>query len=129
MHAKPKVFLVEDHADTRDLLTLLLELGGFAVEAVGSIAETLARFPTSGCDVLLADVGLPDGNGRGLVGALRAVGRSPYAIAMSGYGRPDDVVASLRAGFRHHLVKPVEADTLEALLGRAGDELVAAARP
>lgn len=129
MAAKPKVFLVEDHADTRDLLRVLLESSGFAVETAGTVSETLGRWEASGCGVLVADLALPDGSGRTLVKALRSAGRDPYAIALSGYGGPDDVLASLRAGFRHHLVKPIEVETLEVLLGRAGDELHRVAVP
>lgn len=117
-----KVFLVEDNADTRYLLTHLLSDAGYAVQSASTVQEALREFPSSGSDVLVSDVGLPDGSGRDLVRGLRAAGEHPYAIAMSGYGTTSDIRASLEAGFRHHLVKPVEVEVLERLLESAQAE-------
>lgn len=117
-----RIFVVENHEDTRYLLGLLLEQLGHTVLAVATMHEALHAVPAARCDVLISDVGLPDGNGWDL---LRRLGpdRPPYAIAMSGFGMRSDRQKSLAAGFRHHLLKPVEPNQLESLLDEATLEL------
>jgi CheY-like chemotaxis protein len=101
-----RILLVDDHSDTAEAFALLLEQRGLSVITANSVASALER-ASEGFDVLVADVGLPDGSGRDLARALAA--RGPLrAIAMSGYGSDADVEASQAAGFRAHLVKPVE---------------------
>ena len=84
----------------------------------------LAAIPGAECDVLISDVGLPDGNGWEL---LRRLGseRPRYAVAMSGFGMASDRERSLAAGYRHHLLKPVEPNQLEHLLDEAATEMAA----
>lgn len=123
MTSRPKVFIVEDNADARYLLVLLLEQAGYRTEAVSTCEQATEAFGASGSEILLSDVGLPDGSGRDLIRRLQAEGHHPYAIAMSGFGAPHDVAESLRAGFRRHLIKPVDADTLEQVLEAAVSEL------
>jgi CheY-like chemotaxis protein len=118
-----KVFLVEDNEDTRLVLAQLLEATGYEVHTAASVQAALREFPLSSSEVLLSDLGLPDGSGWDLLRALRQAGSSPYAIAMSGYGTLADVAASRDAGFRHHLVKPIELDVLERLLKEAREEI------
>ena len=117
-----RIFVVENHEDTRFLLCLLLEQLGHAVFS----APTLARRARAGarrarCDVLISDIGLPDGNGWELMTRL-GDDRPPYAIAMSGFGMASDRQRSLGVGYRHHLLKPVEPNQLEHLLDEAADE-------
>lgn len=116
---KPKVFLVEDNDDTRVLLAFLLRQGGYEVHTARTVQAALEEFPKSGSTVLISDVGLPDGSGCDLLRELRKRKSCRYAIAMSGYGTLSDIAASHAAGFRHHLVKPVEMQTLERLLQEA----------
>lgn len=118
-----KIFLVEDNADARFLLTCLLEGAGHEVRGAATTQAALRELAQWRCDVLVSDIGLPDGNGCELIQELRRRGDTPYGIAMSGFGTSDDVAASLAAGFRHHLVKPIEADALERLVQAARDEL------
>jgi hypothetical protein len=111
-----RILLVEDHQDTAEPLKLLLEQRGFEVRVADSIAAALVR-AAEGFDVLISDLGLPDGTGREL--AQRLAERGPLrAIALSGYGSDADVRASQQAGFRAHLVKPVEPHTLLRILAR-----------
>jgi CheY-like chemotaxis protein len=117
------VFLVEDNEDTRLVLAQLLEATGCEVHVAGSMQAALREFPLFSSAVLLSDLGLPDGDGWTLLRALRQDGWSPYAIAMSGFGTLADVAASRAAGFRHHLVKPVEWDALERLLDDVRQEI------
>lgn len=118
-----KVFLVEDNEDTRVVLAQLLRFDGYEVQTAGTMQAALHEFPLFGGEVLLSDLGLPDGDGWELLRALRQAGSSPYAIAMSGFGTLADVAASRQAGFRHHLVKPIELSTLEQLLQEARREV------
>jgi CheY-like chemotaxis protein len=64
-------------------------------------------------DLLLADLGLPDGSGLDLLQELRARGHSFPAIALSGYGQDQDVQQCRDAGFAAHLVKPVSMPRLD----------------
>ncbi len=117
-----RIFIVENHDDTRFLLGLLLEQLGHTVLSVATMQEALRTLPDAHCDVLISDVGLPDGNGWDLLKQLDA-GRPKYAIAMSGFGMSADRERSRMAGYRHHLLKPIEPNRLEALLGEAAREI------
>jgi two-component system CheB/CheR fusion protein len=116
-----RIFVVENHEDTRFLLCLLLEQLGHTVFSAPSLADALEAMPAARCDVLISDIGLPDGNGWDLMMRL-GDRRPPYAIAMSGFGMSSDRQRSLNVGYRHHLLKPVEPSQLERLLDEAADE-------
>jgi CheY-like chemotaxis protein len=116
-----RIFIVENHEDTRFLLGLLLEQLGHTVLSATTLAETLEALPDAECDVLISDIGLPDGNGWELMARLGA-DAPRYAVAMSGFGMVSDRQRSLAAGFRHHLLKPVEPNQLERLLDEAAGE-------
>jgi len=125
--ARPmRIFVVENHDDTRFLLQLLLEQLGHTVASATTLAEALEAIPAARADVLISDIGLPDGNGWELLTRLGAA-RPPYAIAMSGFGQLSDRQRSLGAGYRHHLLKPVEPNRLETLLDEAAGELATGA--
>ena len=117
-----RIFIVENHDDTRFLLGLLLEQLGHTVMSVATMQEALRTIPDASCDVLISDVGLPDGNGWEL---LRQLGsrRPQYAIAMSGFGMSSDRERSRSVGYRHHLLKPIEPNQLETLLAEATAEI------
>jgi len=117
-----RVFIVENHEDTRFLLGLLLEQLGHTVLSAATLQHALAALPEARCDVLISDIGLPDGNGWELLTKLGEQ-RPRYAIAMSGFGMSSDRQRSLNAGYRHHLLKPVEPNQLENLLDEAAREL------
>jgi CheY-like chemotaxis protein len=116
-----RIFVVENHEDTRFLLCLLLEQLGHTVFSAPSLAAALDELPPTHCEVLISDIGLPDGNGWDLMARLGDE-RPPYAIAMSGFGMSSDRQRSLGVGYRHHLLKPVEPNQLERLLDEAADE-------
>lgn len=114
--AKPHVLLVEDHADTAEALTILLENSGYRVIHAGSMADALAAaIQADGehdvFDLVLSDLGLPDGHGFELMRVLSRRHGIP-GIALSGYGMEEDIRGSLEAGFARHLTKPVEFQTL-----------------
>ena len=122
MKGRLRIFIVENHEDTRFLLGLLLEQLGHTVFSAATLKEGLAQIPAAECDVLISDVGLPDGNGWDLLKKL-GTQRPKYAIAMSGFGMSSDRDRSRVVGYRHHLLKPVEPNQLEALLGEAAAEI------
>ncbi|WP_075089122.1 ATP-binding protein [Verrucomicrobium spinosum] len=117
--AKPaglRILLVEDHEDTREVMRQLLQRRGHVVLVARSVATALAVLEDGEpVDLLISDLGLPDGSGLDLMKSIRA--RLPLrAIALSGYGMEDDHRRSREAGFQEHLVKPVNfSDLLKAI--------------
>jgi CheY-like chemotaxis protein len=119
-----RIFLVENHADTLKYYQMYLELEGHAVSHARTMRDALDAIPQSNCDVLISDVGLPDGTGWDLLETLRNrnLPHPSFAIAVSGYGRDEDKARSRAAGFRHHLLKPFNPEALDALLEEAARE-------
>jgi signal transduction histidine kinase len=113
------LMVVEDHPDTLGTLTRLLTRRGYIVRTAACIAECLEVAREYEFDVLISDIGLPDGRGTELLDHLFALqGRRPPAIAMSGFGMDDDVERSQQAGFSEHLTKPVEFSALQEAIAR-----------
>lgn len=108
--SRQHLLLVEDHADTAEILTMLLEEQGFTVVVADSIAGAL-KVKMEDIDLVISDIGLPDGTGTDLLRQLKNRRWVP-AIALSGYGMDSDVEDSLRAGFDYHLTKPVDFESL-----------------
>ena len=117
-----EIFVVEDHADTTSVLCSLLRDWGHDVRSATTVSAAQEALALRKSDVLLSDIGLPDGNGWQLIERLGPHAPS-YAIAISGYGMAADRQRSLSAGYRHHLVKPFEADALRSLLLAAAIEV------
>jgi CheY-like chemotaxis protein len=105
------ILLVEDHPDTVKVISYLLAESGHHVETAASVAAALERLEHRPVDLVISDIGLPDGSGLDL---MREVTERYHlrGIALSGYGSEDDVQRSLRAGFAAHLTKPVPMSTL-----------------
>jgi signal transduction histidine kinase len=114
---RPRVLLVEDDPDIATSLAILLGLQGYEVQTACTAGEALAA-DLEAVSVVVSDLGLPDLDGRTLLGRLKAK-RPIRAIALSGYGTESDIQASLNAGFQLHLVKPVEIATLVGAIERA----------
>jgi CheY-like chemotaxis protein len=112
-----KVLLVEDHEPTLAVMTRLLRGLGHWVRGADSVASATAAAAQDEFDLIISDLGLPDGTGLDLIRKLkeRYAGR---AIALTGYGMESDVEESLRAGFAEHLTKPVDFETLDAAIHR-----------
>lgn len=120
------VHVVENHPDTLKYLRIYLEALGHTVSVASTMAEALATIPGARADVLIADIGLPDGDGWELLRRLKGQGDPPgYAIAMSGFGLSEDRQKSHAAGYRHHLRKPFDPEILDRLLEEAIRERVA----
>jgi PAS domain S-box-containing protein len=114
-----RVLLVEDHVDTRDVMARLLQGLGCSVQVAGSVREAIQFGSSGGFDVLLCDLGLPDGSGLDVMRQLRATTRI-RGMALSGFGHENDVERSLAAGFEKHITKPINYLALqEAVLSLA----------
>jgi DNA-binding response OmpR family regulator len=119
-----RIFLVEDHEDTLHWLTLYLQQMGHNVRSAGTMADALTALPNANCDVLITDVGLPDGSGWDLLRQAKFT-RPVYAIAMTGFGMATDRLKSKAAGFRHHLLKPFKPAEIDAALEVAAKQVAA----
>ncbi len=110
-----RILIVEDHVDTNEALRLLLTMRGYDVLTALNVKSALALAETNVIDVLISDLGLPDGN----AGQTMDIVESRYAaigIALSGYGMEEDKERSRKFGFSYHLVKPVDVTRLDTIL-------------
>jgi two-component system CheB/CheR fusion protein len=114
-----RILLVEDHGDTADMIVEVLEGDGHHVETAGDVATALESALRARFDLLVSDLGLPDGSGLELMQELRARGNRLPGVAVSGYGHTHDIQRSRDAGFHSHLVKPVDPDRLLEAVDRA----------
>ena len=110
-----QIFIVENHGETLKWLTAYLELRGHEVTSANSMAEALSKLATARCDVLISDIGLPDGDGWQLLERAK-LPANVLCIAMSGYGMKSDALKSKEAGFAYHLLKPFEPVRLNGIL-------------
>ncbi len=113
-----RVLLVDDHLDTRITLEKLLTRAGYEVTPASSVADALEKAGAAPFDILVSDLGLPDGHGTDLMRAVREQYHLP-GIAFSGFGMEEDVRKSLEAGFSTHLTKPVDFKRLKEAMGQA----------
>jgi PAS domain S-box-containing protein len=112
--------VVDDEKDARELLKSALKHYGADVIAVSSAAEAynlITATPTQDRpDVMVADIGMPDEDGYSLISRLREweLARGAYipAVALTAYGRAEDRMRALKAGFQMHVAKPVDPDEL-----------------
>ncbi|WP_435011656.1 PAS domain S-box protein [Tundrisphaera lichenicola] len=113
-----EILLVEDNYDTNRALALLLENRGHQVTSAACIAEAREAATLSRFDMLLSDIGLPDGSGLDLMRELSAAPDPAViaGIAMSGFGSAEDIELSLKAGFFAHLTKPIAFGILESTI-------------
>jgi CheY-like chemotaxis protein len=113
-----RILVVDDNDDGRETMHELLSVLGhrveLAVDGLSGIAKALACKP----ELALIDIGLPGCDGYEVARAIReqANGDSPWLVAVTGYGQPDDKRRALEAGFDRHLVKPVSFESLRSLL-------------
>jgi nitrogen-specific signal transduction histidine kinase len=112
-----RILLVEDHEQTAKALRRLVTNLGFEVEWRSSVSDALDAASRDAFDLVLSDIGLPDGSGLELMRELRAR-HGLRGIALSGYGMEQDLASSAAAGFLEHLVKPISRDLLGAAIRR-----------
>jgi PAS domain S-box-containing protein len=122
------VLIAEDDEDSAAAVTAILRLHGCETQTAGTASECLritGEWPT---DVLICDVGLPDDDGYGLLRRLRDTpeGERIPAIALTAYTRPEDRAKALAAGFRAHLSKPFDPESLLREISNAVKDTTAA---
>ena len=108
-----RILFVEDHEDTARVLGRILRNAGFDINHAGTVAEARSLAASNRFDLLISDLGLPDGSGLELMKTLREA-QGMKGIALSGFGTDEDVAASAAAGFAAHLTKPVDWERLRA---------------
>lgn len=112
---KPRILLVEDHPDTAAMMAKILRRLGHHVTTADGVASALQVAASERFDVVVSDIGLPDGSGLDLMRQLLA--RHPVkGIALSGFGMEQDILRSRDAGFLEHLVKPIDIEQLKKTL-------------
>jgi PAS domain S-box-containing protein len=114
------LLIIEDDADTLEMLRATLESHGFRVTAYDSAEETLRVAPESSVDLIISDIGMPAMDGFELIQRLRQLDRyeTVPAIALSGYASHKDAKTALASGFNAHVSKPVEPSELVAIVNR-----------
>jgi signal transduction histidine kinase/PAS domain-containing protein len=103
-----RVLVVEDDPDGRDLVELALMREGAAVKTAGNARAALDEIEGASFDVVLSDIGLPERDGYWLATEIKRVRPQLAVIALTAFGRPEDVTRALDAGFAAHLTKPVD---------------------
>jgi len=106
-----RILLVEDHQDSADVLSQLLQLQGYDVNVACSVEEAVSVADLGTFDLLISDIRLPDGSGLDLLRRLRS-NRPIRGIAISGFGTEEDRRRSRDAGYETHLIKPVDFNVL-----------------
>ncbi len=123
-----RLLVVEDHIDTANTLLRLLTRYGYKVQSADCVATALEVAREHPFDVIVTDIGLPDGNGVELFQQIRAEHHDTplRGIALSGFGTEEDVARSKAAGFDDHLTKPVDFSQLHQRLAEIGHDMAAA---
>jgi CheY-like chemotaxis protein len=113
-----RILLVEDHPDTAAALSQLLGAMGHRATVACCVAEALAAAARDHFDLVVSDIGLPDGDGHQL---MRELSQRYHlsGVAVSGYGMEEDRRRSLSAGFRFHLTKPISLSQLQIAIEQA----------
>jgi signal transduction histidine kinase/response regulator RpfG family c-di-GMP phosphodiesterase len=110
-----RILLVDDEADTRELIAAVLTQCGAEVMSVGSAAEALTTLQVWMADLIISDIGMPEEDGYSLIRKVRQLGDEYSrirAVALTAYAGIEDQTRALSAGFQMHIAKPVEPDEL-----------------
>ena len=110
-----KILVVEDHGDTSRLMARLLQGHGHDVHVAEGVNTALAVAQRELIDLLISDIGLPDGTGHDLMKQIQAI-RPTKGIALSGYSSHEDIRQAKDAGFAAHVTKPVDFVKLQRLI-------------
>ncbi|MGQ4646814.1 PAS domain S-box protein [Lyngbya aestuarii] len=115
-----RILVVDDQAEARELLSLILEQYGAQVKTVANASDALVTLQQLKPDVLVSDIGMPGEDGYALIKRVRALspeqgGKIP-AVALTAYARPEDCTAAILAGFHLHVSKPVDPHQLAVVV-------------
>jgi signal transduction histidine kinase/CheY-like chemotaxis protein len=112
-----KILLVDDHEDTCTGMRMILERRGYRVKTAHDVKSALELATNYPFELLISDLGLPDGTGFDLMKELRRTrGNTIRGVALSGFGMESDIERSMEAGFEEHLIKPVNLERLGEIL-------------
>jgi CheY-like chemotaxis protein len=112
-----RILIVEDHSDTLEALSRLLNHFGHEISTADDARTALAMINSNEFDVVLCDIALPDGNGYDVIAAAKR--KWPVkAVALSAFAAGDDIERGRKAGFDFHLAKPVDFHELRSVLGQ-----------
>jgi PAS domain S-box-containing protein len=114
-----RILLVDDHPDTLQTMAKLLRKWGYTVTTAMSVRGALEQASRESFDLIISDVGLPDGSGLDIMRQVKEL-YGLRGIALSGYGTDEDIRQSQAAGFEEHLVKPVCFEVLRLTVQRIG---------
>jgi CheY-like chemotaxis protein len=111
-----RVLVVDDHADGRELVSMVLQRCGAHTRTAASAAEALEHLAQAPVDVLVTDLGMPGADGYDLLRRLRALpgGGAVRAVALTAFAAPDERDRALAAGFQMHIAKPIDPRVLTA---------------
>ena len=112
-----RILAVEDEPTTLRLLARLLSGLGHRVATADSVASAIGAAEAEAFDLVISDLGLPDGSGLDLIRRVVALRGPVPAIALTGYGMDEDIRASRLAGYAAHLTKPIDFARLEVIIG------------
>jgi two-component system CheB/CheR fusion protein len=117
-----RILMVDDHEDTSRAMKRLLEQVGYEVHTKHTVREALDAANATRYDLLISDIGLPDGSGVDLIRQLRHHANDIRAVALSGFGMDEDIRRSKEAGFHDHLTKPVNFTRLQEVISELTGE-------
>jgi PAS domain S-box-containing protein len=122
-HQKVRILVVDDDPDTVKMLASMLTADGHHLGVAHNLKEAvdLIREPW---DIVVSDLGLPDGSGLDVARRFRRVSSKPRLIALSGYGSDGDLKASREAGFELHIVKPIDLAQLRRLIDHVAANVI-----
>lgn len=112
-----RILVVEDHRETLQALSRLLGYFGHEISLAEGARSALEVIDSKEFDVVLCDIALPDGSGYDLIAAAKRK-RPVKAVALTGFGAPEDIERGKEAGFDFHLTKPVDFHELRTVLGQ-----------
>jgi len=115
-----RILVVEDHHDTLEVTRRILAIQNHEITTATTLSDAVRLCIKGKFDLVICDIGLPDGDGWELAKVARKCGCP--AIAVTGYGMPSDIEKSKSAGFAEHLVKPFGIDDLSAAIARVVPE-------
>ena len=110
------ILVVEDHQETGRVLSMLLTHSGHSAIVARSYVEALRLLVRTPVDILLCDLGLPDGDGLDLVGKAKTLRPRIRTIALTARDAPGDRELGLQAGFDHYMTKPFDFHELRKIL-------------
>jgi CheY-like chemotaxis protein len=112
-----RILVVEDHSDTLEALSRLLDHFGHEISSADDAQSAREMINSKEFDVILCDIALPDGNGYDVIAEAKRK-RPLKAVALTGFAARDDIERSKEAGFDFHLAKPVDFHELRSVLGQ-----------